>query len=126
MEAQVEVEETMVEAVESEVTGGLEGTVAGEDLAAVRELALRAHPDAVVEMVGGGSVAEILASVEPARAAYRRVVEAEATARAATAQGAAESPGVPQVPAGGAPPMALDPDLLPPGEKIRRGLTGRA
>ena len=86
----------------------------GDDLAAVRELVLRAHPDAVPELVSGATVGELLASVEPARAAYARV--AERIAPAATA---------PVVPAGGAGPVPIDPDRLPAPEKIRRGLTAR-
>jgi|SRR5579884_1957202 len=84
-----------------------------EELAAVRELALRAHPDAVPELVQGASLAELLASVEPARAAYQRIAAAIMPAPAAVP---------PSVPAGGAPRAVVDPDLLPPSEKIRRGL----
>jgi len=90
-----------------------------EELAAVRELALRAHPDAVPELVGGGSVAEVVASLEPARAAYRRVAEAVGAAAPASA------PVAPAVPAGAAPALAVDVDGLPAAEKIRRGLAGR-
>lgn len=88
-----------------------------DELAAVRELALRAHPDAVPELVGGESLAALLASLEPARAAYRRIAET-AAATAATARGEA----APVVPAGNAPRLVTDPDLLPATEKIRRGL----
>ena len=93
-------------------------TVTAAELAAVRDLALKAHPDAVPELVGGATVAEVLASVEPARAAYRRVVEATGTGGRAT-------PMAPAVPAGDAPPPLTDPERLPPGEKIRRGLAAR-
>ena len=93
-----------------------------EDLAAVRELALRAHPDVVPELVGGATVADLLASVEPARAAYRRIAEALPTV--ATPAPAPPRP-VPPVPAGDAPRLTLDPDHLPPAEKIRRGLAER-
>ena len=86
------------------------------ELAAVRELALRAHPDVVPELVGGGSVAELMASLEPARAAYRRIAEAARNAGAARP---------PVVPAGDAPRVAIDPELLPAAEKIRRGLAER-
>ena len=44
------------------------------DVAAVRELALRAYPETVPELVGGESVAAILSSLEPAAAAYQRIV----------------------------------------------------
>ena len=92
-----------------------------DELAAVREVVLRAYPDAVAELVGGGSVAEVLASVEPARAAFRRVVEA-AGATAGGVTGAASGPGAPNVPAGAVSRPAVDPERLPAREKIRRGL----
>lgn len=50
-------------------------------LARVRDLILRAHPDVVPELVTGATFDELLASVEPARAAYARVA---ARSRAAT------------------------------------------
>ena len=93
-----------------------------EDLAAVRELALWAHPDAVPELVGGGSVAEVIASLEPARAAYQRI----AAAVGQRAGGAEAAPIAPSVPAGDAPRLAVDPDALPAAEKIRRGQAGRS
>ena len=97
-----------------------EATAAGmtaEDLAVVRELALRANPDTVPELVAGANLAELLASLEPARAAYRRIAE----------ETAAAAPEVvpPVVPAGAAPRAMVDPDLLPATEKIRRGLAHR-
>ena len=75
------------------------------ELAAVRELVLRAHPDVVPELVAGSSVGELVASVEAARAAFRRVAETVA------------APGPPRV--------AVDVELLPAAEKIRRGLVTR-
>lgn len=104
------VETATVDGVVTEEQTGPVGP-AGDDLAAVRDLVVAAHPDVVPEMIGGASVAEIVASVTPAREAYRRVVETAATSRAA-----------PSVPAGNAPPVAIDPEMLPPTEKIRRGL----
>ena len=86
------------------------------ELATVRDLALRAHPDTVPELVSGTTVAEVLASVEPARAAYQRI------AQAATA---ITPPVVPVVPAGSAPAVVIDPVTLSPAEKIRRGLATR-
>ena len=99
-----------------------EQAMTAEDLAAVRELALRAHPDAVPELVGGGSVAEVIASLEPARAAYQRI----AAAVGQRAGGAEPAPLAPSVPAGDAPRLAVDPDALPAAEKIRRGLAARS
>jgi hypothetical protein len=109
--------QAMGEEVQPEVVGGIEE----EDLAAVREVVLRAYPDAVPELVGGGSVAEVLASVEPARAAYRRVVESVSAAGSGAISGP-EGPSAPSVPAGAVGRPAVDPERLPAGEKIRRGL----
>ena len=81
------------------------------DLTAVRELVLRAHPDVVPELIGGDSIDAVLASVEPAQAAYRRLAEA-----------IGQSSPAPSVPAGGQRPVPVDPDRLPASEKIRRGL----
>ena len=111
-------EETVTEASTSENIAPL-ATL--DDVAAVREVVLRAHPDAVPEMIGGGTVAELLASVEPARAAYARVIAAASPEMPA----APARPGTPVVPAGDAPAFAVDPDQLPPVEKIRRGLAGQ-
>ena len=83
-----------------------------DEMALVRELARKAYPDAVAELIDGGSAEEIAASIEPARAAYARLkAEIEAARPVAAAQ----------VPAGGMSP-AIDPDRLPAAEKIRRGL----
>lgn len=88
-------------------------TAGYEELATVRELILRAHPDVVPELISGGSVDELVTSVEAARAAYRRVAETVSTA-------------TPRVPAGDAPRLAVDVELLPAAEKIRRGLARRS
>lgn len=87
------------------------GTPAGDDLDAIRDLVLRAHPDVVPELIGGDTVEALLASVEPARVAWQRLADRI---------GAPVT--VPPVPAGGEPPVAIDPDRLSTGEKIRRGL----
>ena len=101
----------------TEVGEGAGTAMGSDDLAAVRELVLRAYPETVPELVGGESVAAILGSVEPAAAAYRRIAEGvAANAPAAVA---------PVVPAGSAPAVALDPERLPSVEKIRRGLVAR-
>lgn len=80
-----------------------------QDVAAVRDLVLRANPDVVPELVTGATIADLIASVEPAREAYARLAASIAAARAS-------------VPAGGGVPIAVDPDRLPAHEKIRRGL----
>jgi hypothetical protein len=85
------------------------------DLAAVRELVLKAHPDVVPELIAGTSVAELTASIEPAKAAYQRIAEAMASPLG----GRTITP--PAVPAGGSAP-AIDPDTIPAAEKIRRGI----
>lgn len=86
------------------------------DLDAVRELVLRAHPDIVPELVTGGTIAELIASVESARAAYARLAQAFPGQRQSAAP----------VPAGGGGPIAVDPDRIPAAEKIRRGLAAAA
>ncbi len=68
--------------------GGIEGQLEGqpirvepeasdveEEVAMVRELVFKAHPDVVRELLVGETLAEILASVGPARAAYQRIAE---------------------------------------------------
>jgi hypothetical protein len=95
-------------------------SLTAEELAAVRDLALRAYPETVPELVGGNDLASLLGSLEAAQAAYRRIAEGVTTQAPATA------PAVPTVPAGSAPPVAIDPDHLPPVEKIRRALASRA
>ena len=103
------------------VETGLAGEGAMEvDLAAVRELALRAYPETVPELVGGESVAAILSSLEPAAAAYQRIA-----AGLVTVEGMSAAEAAPRVPAGGAAPVAVDPERLPAVEKIRRGLATR-
>ena len=97
----------------------------GDDLTAVRELVLRAHPDTVSELIAGDSISALLASVEPAREAYRRVLGTAQTAAGAPAPAIPPVPTVPSVPAGAAPALAVDPDRLPSTEKIRRGLAAR-
>lgn len=86
-----------------------------DDLATVRDLIVRAHPDIVPELVTGTSIAELNASIEPARAAYQRIA----------GQTTRPEPSIPpSVPAGGAHQI-IDPDRLPTAEKLRRGLAGR-
>lgn len=89
------------------------------DLTAIRELVLRAHPDVVPELITGSTVDGLLASIEPAEAAFRRISESLQTTAPAS------SPETPAVPAGGDRPMPVDPDRLPASEKIRRGLAHR-
>ena len=101
---------------ELSVTPGTEDSVDSavgpDELATVRDLVLRAHLDVVPDLVMGASVAELVASVEPARAAFRRVAESVREV-------------APRVPAGDTPVLAVDVGHLPAAEKIRRGLATR-
>ncbi|MGN6484373.1 MAG: hypothetical protein ACTHMX_08215 [Thermomicrobiales bacterium] len=87
-----------------------------DDIPAVRALILAAYPDVVPAMVAGATVADLLASVDAARAAYSAV--------AARITPVAGDPPVPPpvIPAGGGAILPIDPDRLPASEKIRRGL----
>ncbi|MBX5446319.1 hypothetical protein [Sphaerobacter sp.] len=53
---------------------GADGTE-GFDLERIRELILAAHPDVVPDMITGTTFDELMASIEPARAAYARIAE---------------------------------------------------
>lgn len=89
---------------------------APDELALARELVLRAHPEVVEELIGGNSLAELLASVPAAEAAFARVA---ATTRAAATREAT----TPAVPGGGAVRSAgVNVDGLGPLAKIRAGL----
>ena len=110
----------------------------GADLGKVRELVLKAHPDAVPDLVQGSSVDELIASVEPARSAYQRIAdqvrrgettltaEAGSTVPAATIAEGSTTVVVqpPAVPAGGASNVA-DPADLGPTTKIAQALAAR-
>jgi hypothetical protein len=110
-----ELESVDQEGVAVESSGG--GAMSVEELAAVREVVLRAYPETVPEMVGGESVEALLQSIEPAAAAYQRI--------AAGVAARVPAPAAPTVPAGSAPPVSVDPERLPSVEKIRRGLATR-
>jgi hypothetical protein len=87
-----------------------------DELALARELVLRAHPEVVEELIGGNSLAELLASVPAAEAAFARVI---ATTRAAATRDATR----PAVPGGGAVRSAgVNVEGLGPLAKIRAGL----
>jgi hypothetical protein len=89
---------------------------APDELALARELVLRAHPEVVEELIGGNSLAELLASVPAAEAAFERVA---ATTRAAATRAAT----TPAVPGGGVVRSAgVNVDGLGPLAKIRAGL----
>lgn len=88
---------------------------AADDIAAVRALIVQTHTDAVPELIGGVTVAELIASIAPAQDAYARIA----------ARAAQTKPSTPAVPAGGTSPAPIDPARLPPAEKIKRGLSRR-
>lgn len=95
---------------------------AAVDLSKVRDLILQANPGVVTEMVQGDSFDALLASVEPAKAAYQRIAESvRAAAPAATAT--VTAPAVP----GGQPgrQFIINIDELSPGAKITEGLRRR-
>lgn len=92
---------------------------ATDDLAAIRELVLTAHPDIVPELIGGESIGEVLASVGPAKEAFARLADRFQTVQSVAASNA--EPDV-RVPAGGGGALVIDPDQLPASEKIRRGV----
>jgi hypothetical protein len=96
------------------------GVAAEGELARLRDLVLEAHPDVVPELVVGGSLDELLASVAGARAAYGRVEERVRSVQPESV-GAAEKPAVPVVPAGGGTHVA-DVDSLAPRNRIARAL----
>jgi hypothetical protein len=83
-----------------------------DDLMQVRQLILASHPDTVPELVTGTTIADLIASIAPAQAAYTRVVESIPQAAVT-------------VPAGGNTPVLVEADALPTSEKIRRGLAAR-
>ena len=77
----------------------------------VRDFILATHSDIVPELIQGETTAELMASVQEARAAY------------ATVRDAVSSNTASPVPAGGGTPLPVNPERLPPSEKIRRGLS---
>lgn len=88
----------------------------------VRDLVLQAHREVVPELVGGASLTELLASIEPAREAYANLAD---RLQASPAPGL-EAQAVPVVPAGGTGPAPIDLDRMPASEKLRRGILQRS
>ena len=92
------------------------------DLGKVRELILAANPSVVAELVQGDSFDALLASVEPARAAYARIAEAMQPAQQAALAAAAGS-----VPAGQPErTFVINVAELSPFAKIAEGLKAQA
>jgi hypothetical protein len=115
--------ETTTEEAPSIESAPSPSALSADELAAVRDLVLRAYPETVPELIGGDSVATLLRSLEPAAAAYQRI--AQGVAARVSPPAAPAAPTVPTVPAGSAPPLTIDPDQLPSVEKIRRALSTR-
>jgi hypothetical protein len=104
-----------------ELAGNAAPDVAALDLAQVRELVLLAHPDVIPELVTGATFDELMGSVEPARAAYQRAVDAIRKGQPTPAETAA-----PKVPAGGGQRQPnLNAEQLSPAAKISEGLRRR-
>ncbi len=96
---------------------------APDELTLARELVLRAHPDTVQELVAGSSLAELLASVPAAEAAYARVV---AATRGAAVHSTTQATLAHEttVPGGGAVrSVSVNVDGLGPLAKIRAGIS---
>jgi hypothetical protein len=86
----------------------------GYNIEAVRELARKAFPDTIPELIVGETYEEVMTSVERARAAYARVFM-EVEERQAVVK-------PPVVPAGGSSAVVVDVERLPAAEKLRRGV----
>lgn len=85
-----------------------------DDAAMLRALIVRAHPDAIPELIRGASLREMLDSLPDAQAAYARVAEAAAAQVK------------PPVPSGSAiRSREQNPANLSPAEKIRSAMNGR-
>lgn len=91
---QAETQEGTTEAVVEQAPAPA-AAAASVDLAAAKELILKAHPQAVAELVAGETFEALLASVPAAEAAYQRVAASvqEGTPAAAAAAAAAVAAG---------------------------------
>jgi hypothetical protein len=93
------------------------GSGAVDDLTLVRELILEAHRDVIPELIAGGTIEQLLASIPPARDAFSRVSE-----RLASNQPSHPTATMP-IPAGShVRTPAINADHLSPATKIRMGL----
>ncbi len=90
------------------------------EVAMIHDLVYKAHPDVVQELLVGETLTDILASVEPARAAYQRI--AEQVERDIQRQ---RRPGTPLVAEAGIS-RVLDPATLTTTQRLRLGLQDRA
>ena len=145
MDVQTTAAEVQATAMDVQSTSSPSSTTANEgDLGKVRDLVLKAHPDIVPDLVRGGSVDELIASVEPARTAYQRIADQlrsregeqlrsreerddSSTSRLLPAATISSTPSVvqpPVVPAGGASNVA-DPGEIKPMSKIATAIAER-
>lgn len=119
------------EEVAAETPSVQEITDSADPLAQMRALIAGAIPDLVPELLAGDSLEALIASVEPARQAYQRIVEQVrdgSSIPAGAASGSREPQGLPRpVPAGqpGRQGARLDLDGLSPSAKIAEGLRRR-
>jgi len=85
-----------------------------DDAEMLRDLIVRAHPDAIPELIQGASLREMLASLPDAQAAFARVAEAAAAQTK------------PAVPSGSAiRSREPGPANLSPADKIRSAMNSR-
>ena len=111
-----EIDATTDDTTSEDMGGGTPGIEAGafgaaDEIALLRELVLKAHPDVVPELVHGNTVSDMLASVPDAQAAYARIA------------GAHTQPGSPHIPAGGTVrSQPVNAETLSSMAKIRSGL----
>ncbi len=91
-----------------------EAVIEVDEIATLRAVLREAHPDAVEELIAGETIAELLASLAPAREAYGRLI-----ARLERQEG--KPPQAPQVPAGGTS-AKVDLDSLTADGLIKRGV----
>jgi hypothetical protein len=99
------------ELITEELDGETVERLRAESIAIVRDLILKGNPDVVPDLVRGETLAELMDSVEPARAAYQRIAEAVRSDVRVVA---------PIVPAGGVAPVPIE--NLTAGSLIKRGL----
>lgn len=94
-------------------TGGATkfAVLGAEERQALRATLAAAHPDTVPELIGGETVGEMIASLETAKAAYRRTIERTKAA-------------LPVAAGGGGRPVGVDISKLSPLAKIAVGLKG--
>lgn len=88
-----------------------EAVIEMDDIGALRAVLREAHPDAVEELIAGETIAELLASLAPAREAYGRLISRLEQ----------QEKRAPHVPAGGTS-AAVDLDGLTADGLIKRGL----